>query len=294
MKIILKLVYIMRAVLYLPLRVIIKIGDLYSYFLKTLDKKNHDTFWQEIMQKSIDSNVSHSIKISSNTNEEIKFYCPSKIASYRVKTLFTKEPETIDWINNFGSEKNCLYDIGANMGIYSIYYAKKFKSRVYAFEPSFRNLDLLSKNIRINLLEKYIFLIPNALSEKFMISDFFQMHALAGKAEATFNDEKIKNSIVKANNKLDENDTINYKTLGFSIDNLIDLNLIEKPNLIKIDVDGNEINILNGCKKTIQSIEKISILIETRKETHEIIESELKKLGLKKINQFVNNSIWKK
>ena len=246
------------------------------------------------MQRSIDSNVSDSILISSNKSEKIKFYSPSKIASYRVKTFFTKEPETIEWLNNYGSEEKCLYDIGANMGIYSIYYAKKFKSKVYAFEPSFRNLDLLCRNIKLNSLEKFIFLIPNPLSEKFLISDFFQLNSLPGKAEATFNDEKIKNSIVKSINNTNKNYTVNYKTLGLSIDNLIDLNVIEPPNLIKIDVDGNETDILKGCKRTIQNLKKITVLVETRKETHDYIDSGLKELGLKKINQFTDNSIWEK
>ena len=117
MKIFLKFVYIIRSFLYLPLRAITLLGNLYSRFIKILDRRNHDAFWQEILQKSIDKNVSKNIKISSDSNKKIKFYCPSKIASFRAKTFFTKEPETIEWMNEFGSEKNCLYDIGANMGI---------------------------------------------------------------------------------------------------------------------------------------------------------------------------------
>ncbi len=201
MKIFLRFVRIIRSILYLPLRVVVLIGNLYSQFLKILDRRNHDTFWQEIMQKSIDKNIGKNIKISSDSNKEIKFYCPSKIASFRVKTFFTKEPETIEWMNVHGSEKNCLYDIGANMGIYSIYYAKKFKSDVYAFEPSFRNLDLLARNIKLNLLEKQIFLIPNPVSKKFLVSEFFQIQAIAGLAGATFADENIKNSLIKTINQ---------------------------------------------------------------------------------------------
>jgi len=294
MKIFLKFIYIIRSILYLPLRAIALIGNLYSQFLRILDRRNHDSFWQEIIQKSIDKNISKNIKISSDSSKEIKFYCPSKIASFRVKTFFTKEPETIEWMNEYGSEKNCLYDIGANMGIYSIYYAKKFKSDVYAFEPSFRNLDLLARNIKLNLLEKQIFLIPNPISENFLFSEFFQLQAIAGLAGATFGDENIKNSFIKTKNDDKKNDMISYKTLGLSIDNLIELNLIKPPNLIKIDVDGTELDVINGCKKTIQKVEKVSILIETRAETHNYFETKIKNLGLKKINQFNGNSIWEK
>ena len=287
---ILKIVYLIRAILYLPFRLIILTGNLYSSFLKIIDKRNHDTFWQEIMQKSINSNISEKIKISEN--KDIKFYCPSKIASFRIKTFFTKEPETIDWMNEYGSGNKILYDIGANMGIYTIYYAKKFDAKVYAFEPNFKNLDLLTKNIRLNLVEKQATIIPNPISDKFLISNFFQLRPDAGEASATFNDKKIIEELLKKNIN---NDSIEYRTLGLSLDNLIELNLLERPDLIKIDVDGNELDIINGFKRTINKLKNISILIETQaKNSKENLESELEKCGLKKIKQIRENSIWEK
>ena len=292
MKIILKIVYLIRSILYLPLRVIILIGNLYSRVLKLIDRRNHDTFWCEIMQKNIDTNIGEKIKIS--PDKEIKFFCPSKLASFRSKTFFTKEPETIKWMNEYGSEKKCFYDIGANIGIYSIYYAKKFESKVYAFEPAFRNLDILARNIKLNLLEKYVFLIPNPLSEKFVVSKFFQLQAIAGHAGATFKDEFVKSNFIKQHNNDKKNNTIQYNTLGLCVDDLVDLNLVKLPDLIKIDVDGTELDVINGCKKTIQNLGKISILIETRKETENDVEKVLKALGLKKREQFYSNSIWEK
>ena len=290
-KVILKIVYIFRSILYLPLRVILIIGNFYSLLIKSFDRRNHDTFWQEIMQKSVDSNISQKIKISSD--KEIKFYCPSKIASFRVKTFFTKEPETIEWMDEYGSENKILYDIGANMGIYTIYYAKKFQSRAYAFEPNFKNLDLLSKNIKLNLLERQVFLIPNPVCENFLVSDFFQLRSVSGDGGSTFNDKSTKDMMLKNNYK--ENNPIEYKTLGLSLDNLIETNLIAPPDLIKIDVDGNELDVVNGFKRTIQKLEKLSLLIETQARTSKKnLEKELEICGLKKIKQIGVNSIWEK
>ena len=91
------------------------------------------------------------------------------------------------------------------------------------------------------------------------------------------------------------NDSIEYRTLGLSLDNLIELNLLERPDLIKIDVDGNELDIINGFKRTINKLKNISILIETQaKNSKENLESELEKCGLKKIKQIRENSIWEK
>ncbi len=87
---------------------------------------------------------------------------------------------------------------------------------------------------------------------------------------------------------------INFKTLGLSVDFLIMQKLIRPPNLIKIDVDGNELDIINGLNETIKKIDDISILVETRGNTHQNIEKTLQDLSLKKVNQFRDNSIWQK
>ena len=57
-------------------------------------------------------------------NNKIVFFCPSERTLIRVQTLFTKEPETLNWMDNFqsnNSEKIIYWDIGANIGLYSIY-----------------------------------------------------------------------------------------------------------------------------------------------------------------------------
>ena len=47
--------------------------------------------------------------------------------SLRVNTFYSKEPETLKWIDNFNEDKNIIFwDIGANIGLYSIYAALKF------------------------------------------------------------------------------------------------------------------------------------------------------------------------
>ena len=62
------------------------------------------------------------------------------------KRLFKKEPETISWINNFYkfkiNKKIKFWDIGANIGVYSIYAGKKYKNiEIVSFEPSTSNLE---------------------------------------------------------------------------------------------------------------------------------------------------------
>ena len=51
-----------------------------------------------------------------------------------------------------------------------------------------------------------------------------------------------------------------HKTVGMSIDNCVDLLNFDKPNYVKIDVDGIEHLILKGASKTLKNVE--SVLVE--------------------------------
>ena len=63
-------------------------------------------------------------------------------------TFEVKEPETLKWIKGFDSDDKLL-DIGANIGIYSLYAAYKGID-VIAIEPDALNYALLNLNIRLN------------------------------------------------------------------------------------------------------------------------------------------------
>ena len=67
-------------------------------------------------------------------NVKVVYATPNAMTGWRVKTFFTKEPETIAWMGEFGSGE-VMVDVGANVGMYSIWAAKTRGVRVFAFEP---------------------------------------------------------------------------------------------------------------------------------------------------------------
>ena len=287
-----KLVKIVRYFLIFPLKILNFIGNLYADLLLLIDRRNHNASWQQILQKSIDKYKSKKIIVSKNPEKYIKFYTPSLLASFRAKTIFTKEPDTIDWLNKKGSKDNCLFDIGANLGLYSIYYAKKFDAKVFSFEPSFKNLELFARNISLNALQENVTLISNPLIDKFLVSKYYQGDFKAGSAEASFDNKRFIEDHEKNKHFNINKEKIFYNTLGISIDSLMDKNLIDSPKLIKIDVDGNEIEILDGCKNLFKKSKKISILIETRPQTEKIVERKLGSQGFIKKASLKYNSVW--
>ena len=72
------------------------------------------------------------------------------------------------------------------------------------------------------------------------------------------------------------------------------MGLIPLPNLIKIDVDGNELKILWGAKKILKNTKKLSMLIEVRDQTEKLINEELSEMGFIKILSARDNQIWEK
>ena len=100
-----------------------------------------------------------------HNNLQLKFAAPNSLCRFRSNTFSTKEPETLAWIDGL-PEESTLWDIGANVGLYSVYAVKKRNCKVWAFEPSVFNLELLARNINLNCLSNQIVIVPIALTDK--------------------------------------------------------------------------------------------------------------------------------
>jgi hypothetical protein len=236
----------------------------------------------------INSYFYKSIKIENNY---ITFFIPNKTTEWRVNTFFSKEPETLEWIDNFDNKNKIIFwDIGGNIGLYSIYAALKHKNiEVVTFEPSTSNLRVLSRNISINKLEDRIKICPFALTDK--DNSFLLMKENSfeeGGALNTFGENYDYNgNIFISNNQ--------YRTFGTTINYLLDNNILKVPNYIKIDVDGIEHLILKGADKYLnsQSIKSLSIeLNENFLEQYSLVNKMMKTYKfkqIKKTNIFLKN-----
>ena len=110
----------------------------------------------------------------------LTFHVPNSLAVYRTRTLATKEPETIAWIDSF-APGDVLWDIGANLGVYSVYAARKDPTaQVVSFEPSVFNLELLARNIDANNVSDRVVIVPLPLSDREQIADFGMSNVMHG------------------------------------------------------------------------------------------------------------------
>jgi FkbM family methyltransferase len=231
-----------------------------------------------------------SIKI---LDQEIRFFTPNQLLEWRVNTFFSKEPETLEWIDSFQENKNLIFwDIGANIGLYSIYSSLKHpKSTIIAFEPSSSNLRVLTRNISINNLEKNIKVIPMPLTNKKNVfqemneGQFIEGGALNSFGEKfDFEGKKFKS-------------TMKYNLLGTTINYFLENSILDIPDYIKIDVDGIEHFILEGGDKFLnhKKVKSLSIEInENFKQQYETVLYLMKKYGFKLLHKKHNEDMFSK
>ncbi len=185
-------------------------------------------------------------------NNEYFFHVPNRINLWRTQTFLTKEPDTIRWIENF-KVNSVFWDVGANIGLYSCFASRQKKAKTFAFEPSVFNLEVLSKNIYCNNLSDKIIIIPLSLTSETKISSFNMSKIEVGGARSSFSENYDEEGNVF-------NPVFKYNTLGISGNDIVKKFNIDKPDYIKIDVDGIEYLVLNGLSEILDDTS--SILIE--------------------------------
>ena len=185
---------------------------------------------------------------------KLAFSTPNSLCRYRVNTFSTKEPSTLLWLEGI-PEDSVFWDIGANVGLYSIYAAAQVHARVFAFEPSVFNLEILARNIFLNRLHHRITIFPFALADTLGPSLFNMSTTTWGGALSTFGKDTDQHG-----GRL--NTLFEYQTMGLTIDEAVQLLHIPPPRFIKIDVDGLEHFILRGGVHTLKTVESILIEID--------------------------------
>lgn len=199
----------------------------------------------------------------------LKYYCLGWIPLWRSQTLFTKEPETIEWIDSM-PHKEIFWDIGANVGLYSVYAGLK-GMKVFAFEPSALNTFLISKNIEINNLKDNVSLFPVAISDQNEFGYLNMTSTELGGALNEFN-KTDKISVGTGNYKADV--IFKQGMFSYSIDELIQKYHFDIPAYIKIDVDSIEDRIIYGASATLSHENVKGVLLEldeTEERTQQLI-----------------------
>lgn len=152
----------------------------------------------------------------------------------------------LNWIEENLNPEDVFIDIGANIGIFTLTAAQKIgQGKVYSFEPFEQNHNSLIKNIELNPFK-------NIQVEKFAIAE-------SEKEISLFYDDEDKNlGMVSSYNLSKKNETI---IKAIALDDYVLSNKIKKVDIIKMDIEGNELYALQGMKNVLKN-QKPKLLVE--------------------------------
>jgi FkbM family methyltransferase len=130
-----------------------------------------------------------------------------------------------------------LFDVGANVGYYTVLGSRLAgnQGKVFSFEPLVRNISYLYRHVKINKLDN-VTIIPSACSNNQSIVTFLE-------------------SPIASMGRI-ENSAINTASTNATLVSTVSLDavaakLTAQPNVLKIDVEGAELAVLQGAEKII-------------------------------------------
>jgi FkbM family methyltransferase len=186
--------------------------------------------------------------------KKIVYNTPNRHTAWRVQTLFSKEPDTIEWISGFEAGSTLL-DIGANVGMYSVFAAALRGCRVHAFEPESQNFALLNRNIFSNRLGELVTAYPVALSDGFGFDKLHLSQFIAGGSCHNFGEAADFDGRPFT-------PRFSQGCIAVAVDDLIERHGLPAPDYIKVDVDGIEHKVIAGARRLLESGKVRSVLIE--------------------------------
>ncbi|MBS3652292.1 FkbM family methyltransferase [Pseudaminobacter sp. 19-2017] len=176
----------------------------------------------------------------------VRMRCTNARELRRAYTLFTKEPMTVSLLSDEVHEGDVVWDIGANVGLYTLVAARAVGSngKVVAFEPMAANFSRLLDNVALNRFNERVSLISTPLSNVTGVTRLYYDDPTAGATGAQINapigvsDTAFVPSLVEIKSTL-------------TADELLQGDFIPRPHVVKLDVDGHEPAILKGMADTL-------------------------------------------
>lgn len=194
------------------------------------------------------------------TVDGMQFYLPNHHCEWRVQTIYTKEEDTVAWIRSMASG-GVFYDIGANIGLYTMLAAKQGLS-VFAFEPESQNFAVLIRNLAMNKLTK-----SQAVAFPFCISDEQRIDTLrlssliaGGSCHSFASNENFK--------RMEKEWSYEQGSVSFTLDALVHECGMPQPTHIKVDVDGFEDKVLRGAPRVLSRTQSILVEMDSANADH--------------------------
>ena len=172
---------------------------------------------------------------------------------------YYQQKKIIKLINNKFSEPIIVFDIGAHYGeTINLFYKKLKLKKIYSFEASPKNFEILNKNIskyHPDKIEIHNFGMGDKISNNYINQTLESSSSTINKLNKDSKYFKKKLKVLSIKNKETFYHKVPIKLL--TLDYFIENNKIENIDLLKIDTEGYEFNVLKGLSKYSQNIKLI-------------------------------------
>ena len=184
-------------------------------------------------------------------------YATSKIERHVRAATCAKEPWTTRWIETELATGGVLYDIGANVGVFSLLAAllNPGATKVLAFEPGSATFARLCDNIALNGCDAAIVPIPLPLWSSNRVIHLMYRDTTPGAAR-----HRLRRTSTPDRARRPRRD---QPVLASRLDDLIARYKLPLPTHIKLDVDGAELDVLTGAKHTLNEPGLRTLMVET-------------------------------
>ena len=189
-----------------------------------------------------------------------KFFFPEGFLLKRrlQRSIKRNDEQEINLVKKFIKSGTDSIDVGVYRGVYS-YEMSKYSEKVHSFEPNPIIFKYINKNLKkfIKNIHLYNFAlsnqnktinlkipIRNSNSNKEIFEEYYEM------GKATIHNE---------------NNFENYENFEIQTKKIAELNFDNKISFIKIDVEGHELEVIEGAKNTIKR-DKPVLLVEIEKQ----------------------------
>lgn len=185
---------------------------------------------------------------------QLVFTTRRSVGAYKMAKAWDDEPETLRWVDDHVKPGDCVWDIGAAIGVMAMYIALDPKVRVVAFEPKAASYALLVDHLALNGLGERVAAYCLALSDDRKLASFRVDTTQAGGASNGLDDTPDQFGRGRS--------ALIQSALTVSIDEFQTLYAAPAPDHLKLDVDGIEGTILNGAKATLPRVKSVLVEVE--------------------------------
>jgi FkbM family methyltransferase len=149
------------------------------------------------------------------------------------------EPATFSFLRQCCGEGHTALDVGAHIGLFSVVIARLVgpNGRVYAFEPTLRTRNVLTRMVGLNGCRDRVEVRPEAVSLETGTASFFDTGEAFANANSLIETHRHGHSHVV--------DTVSIDDFAFTMGRRV--------NCIKIDVEGAEFLVLRGAGRVLEA-----------------------------------------